>query len=396
MNVMTARPRTLADKARRLAPALRDRAEETAKLRRLPDETWRDLVDTGLVRALQPARWGGGEASVRDFYEAVVEVARAEPSTGWVLGVAGVHPWQTALFPERTQEEMWGRDPTVVNSSSYAPTGKAVRVPGGHRLSGRWSFSSGCDHCSWVNLGGVVGTVNIEGQEVPDFRSFLLPRQDYRIDDNWHVAGMSGTGSKDIVVADAFVPDHRSESHWDYALGRPLPGWEVNDSPLYHLSFAVVFNTVLAAAVIGAAAGFLDDWTEITRTRKAGLGSTVAQDPSIQKLFAEARYAIDGAIGRLYADAEEMMDAANAGDPVPFKRRAELRYHACRSAQICSRTVDQLFEASSGRAIFFDHPLQRRFQDIKAMMGHTYLNVDSPARLYGALEFGVPVLEAML
>jgi 3-hydroxy-9,10-secoandrosta-1,3,5(10)-triene-9,17-dione monooxygenase len=99
-----------------------------------------------------------------------------------------------------------------------------VRVPGGYRLHGRWSFSTGCDHCSWVNLGAIVGTVTIEGKDAPDFHSFLLPRADYHIDDNWHVAGLAGTGSKDIVVEDAFVPEHRSQSHWDYVFDRPLPG----------------------------------------------------------------------------------------------------------------------------------------------------------------------------
>jgi 3-hydroxy-9,10-secoandrosta-1,3,5(10)-triene-9,17-dione monooxygenase len=390
------RTTTLAERARRLAPALRERANDTANLRRLPDETWRDFITTGLARGLQPAFWGGVEGDLRDFYEAVVETARADLSAGWVLGVSGVHPWQTALYPARTQREIWSDDPTVVNSSSYAPTGKVVRVPGGYRLSGRWSFSSGCDHARWVNLGGIVGTVRIEDHEVPDFRSFLLPLPDYRIDDNWFVSGLAGTGSKDVVVEDAFVPDHRSMSHWDYALGRPLPGWELNDGPLYRLPFAIVFNMVLAAATIGGAAGFLDAWTEMTCTRKAAFGVSVAQDPFAQRLLAESRYTIDGAMLRLYDDASSVMASARAGEPIPFKRRAEIRYHACRSAQLCLRAVDALFEASSGRAIFFDHPLQRRFQDVKAALGHTYLNTDNPARLFGALEFGLPVLDVML
>jgi 3-hydroxy-9,10-secoandrosta-1,3,5(10)-triene-9,17-dione monooxygenase len=395
-NAMRGAPETLALRARRLAPRFRARAEESARLRRLPDESWHDLLESGLVRALQPARWGGGEARLAEFYDAVCEVARADGSTGWVLGVAGVHPWQTALYPPETQSEMWQRDPAVVNSSSYAPTGKAHRVPGGYRVSGRWSFSTACDHASWVNLGAVPGPVVIEGREVPDFRSFLLPRSDYRIEDNWHVAGLAGTGSKDIVVDDAFVPDRRSQSHWDYTLGRPLPGWELNDGPLYHLPFAVVFNSTLAAAVIGGALGFLDAWTEITRTRSTGLGGRAAEDPAIQGLLAEAHYMIDGARLRLLADADDMTAAASAGEPIPLKRRAELRHHACRSAQICLRVVDRLFEASSGRAIFLDHPLQRRFQDVKAMLGHTYLNVDGPARLFGAMELGIPVLDVML
>ena len=397
MNAPLAKSTTLAERARRLAPTLRARSSETTKLRRLPDETWRDFVASGLVRALQPASWGGGEGDPRDFLEAVVECAGADLSAGWVLGVAGVHPWQTALFPERTQREIWGNDATEVNSSSYAPTGKAVRVPGGYRLSGRWSLSSGCDHARWVNLGGIVGTVPIEDREVPDFRSFLLPISDYRIEDNWFVAGLAGTGSKDIVVEDAFVPDHRSMSHWDYALGRPLPGWELNDRPLYHVPFAVIFNLALAAAAIGGAAGFLNAWTEVSRTRMSALaGASVADDPFAQRLVSESRYTIDTALTQLYADADRLMASARAGEMLPFKRRAEIRYRACRSAQLCLRAVDELFLASSGRAIFADHPLQRRFQDVTAALGHAYLNADVPARLFGAMEFGRPVLDVML
>jgi 3-hydroxy-9,10-secoandrosta-1,3,5(10)-triene-9,17-dione monooxygenase len=149
-----------------------------------------------------------------------------------VAGIIGVRPWQTALYSDETQQEIWGDDPTTMNSSSYAPTGKAERVPGGFRLSGRWSFSSGCDHCRWVNLGTIAGGIDVDRRQLPDFRSFLLPRKDYRIDDNWHVAGLAGTGSKDIVVNDAFVPDHRSMSHWDLTLGKPMPGWELNPAPL--------------------------------------------------------------------------------------------------------------------------------------------------------------------
>src|SRR6516225_6610447 len=135
---------TLIGRAKALSSTLRERAAETNRLRRLPDGTWKDLLTSGIIRGLQPARWGGGEVHPREFYSAVIEVARADGCAGWVAGIVGVHPWQTALYAEQTQQEVWGEDPTVMNSSSYAPTGKAERVAGGYRLSGRWSFSSGC------------------------------------------------------------------------------------------------------------------------------------------------------------------------------------------------------------------------------------------------------------
>ena len=386
----------LIEKAVALAPQLRELTAEEVKLRRLPDPAWNALMDAGLMRGLQPSRWGGAEAEPSDYFLAVSEVARADGSAGWVTGIIGVHPWQLALFPPETQEEVWGSDPSVMHSSSYAPTGKAEKVKGGYRVSGRWSFSTGCDHCQWVNLGAIGGGFDVEGVQMPDFRSFMLPRRDYRIDDNWRVAGLCGTGSKDIVVDDAFVPEHRSQSHWDYMLGNELPGWKLNPGPLYRLQFAVVFNYALSVSVLGAARGFLELWTEISRTRKGGLGDMVAEDPYIQRLLSETRYTIDAGFLMMRHDLEAMMELARAGKRIGLEQRASARYHACRSAQLAARGVDRLFESSSGRAIFLDHPLQRRYQDIKAMMGHTYLNADAPAKMLGSLALGQKVLSAML
>jgi 3-hydroxy-9,10-secoandrosta-1,3,5(10)-triene-9,17-dione monooxygenase len=388
--------RSLSDIAKSLAPKLFERAGEADRLRQLPAETWKDLLESGLLRAYQPAHWGGGEAEPREFSSAVIEVARAEGCAGWIAGVVGVHPWQTALYPRPAQEEVWGENAKTMNSSSYAPTGKAERKAGGYRLSGRWSFSSGCDHCTWVNLGAVAGTVKVEDRELPDFRSFLLPRKDYRIDDNWFVAGLAGSGSKDIVVDDAFVPEYRSQSHWDYTLGRPLPGWELNSSALYRLPWAQVFTNAVVACVLGAAAGFLDQWTEIGWTRKGGFGLKVSEDAFMQKLLAESRYTIDTGILRLYCDCDEMMDAARAGEQFSLKRRAELRYHSVRSAYLAARQIDLLYEAGGGHVVFLNHPLQRRYRDFKAMMSHAEINQDTPARLHGAAEFGLPVLDALL
>jgi len=388
--------RSLVDKVVSLAPGLRARADEGAQLRRLPDASWQSLLASGLLRGLQPTRWGGLEADPGEFFAAISEVARADGSTGWVAGIVGVHPWQLALFPRETQEEVWGDDPTVMHSSSYAPTGKAEKVSGGYRLSGRWSFSTGCDHCQWVNLGALAGGLEVEGVQVQDFRSFMLPLRDYRVDDNWHVGGLRGTGSKDIIVDNAFVPEHRSQSHWDYMLGRELPGWELNPSPLYRLPFAAVFNYALTASVLGAARGFLELWIEMSRTRKLGLGGVASEDPSIQRLLSEAWYSIDTGFLVMRRDCEELIEMAGAKSKLSYQRRAAIRYNACRSAQLAAHAIDHLFESSSGKAIFLDHPLQRRYQDIKGMFGHAYLNVDSPARMHGALTLGQHVVNAML
>ena len=128
---------TMVDEATRLAPEIAAAGAEADELRRMPDATWKAMNEAGLFRALQPARWGGGEVGLRDFYEAVVRTSRASGSAGWVMGVIGVHPWQLALFPDETQHEMWGADPSRMHSSSYQPTGKAEKVSGGYKLTGR-------------------------------------------------------------------------------------------------------------------------------------------------------------------------------------------------------------------------------------------------------------------
>ncbi len=149
---------TLLDRAQKLLPVLSERAPRTAELRRIPEETIADFQEAGFFRMLQPARWGGYEVDPKLFFEVQIAVATACPSSAWVLGVVGVHNWQLALFPLAAQKEVWGNDRSVLISSSYAPTGKVERDPagGGYRLSGRWSFSSGCDHCRWVFLGGLI------------------------------------------------------------------------------------------------------------------------------------------------------------------------------------------------------------------------------------------------
>src|ERR1700674_106932 len=279
----------LVQEAKRLAPQFAEAAAADDKHRSLTDCTWKLLLDGGFLRALQPARWGGGEATLVEFVDATIEISRASPSAGWVAGVIGVHPWQLALFSDQAQREMWGDDPATMHSSSYNPTGKAQTAPGGYKLSGRWSFSSGCDHCKGGNLGAIAGSRDLgDAVPLPDFRSFLLLRGQYRIDDNWHVAGLKGTGSKDIVVEDAFVPEHRTQSHLDYAMNLPLPGQQVNDGPLYRLPWSVVFNMALAASVLGSARGFIDTWISQTRERKVTLGGRAADDALMQRRAGQA------------------------------------------------------------------------------------------------------------
>ncbi len=185
-------------------------------------------------------------------------------------------------------------------------------------------------------------------------------------------------------------------SHWDLTLGRPMPGWEINPGPLYRLPFATVFINTLSAAVLGASAGFLEAFIESGRERNSGMGLKLVEDPYCLQLVAEASYAVKSATLNFLNDCDEMMETARAGIPFTLERRAELRYNTTRSAQLAARAVEQLFEQGGGRAIFLDHPLQRRYQDVKGMMHHTAMNPNPAARLYGSAQFGVPIFDMFL
>ena len=370
--------------------------DEGEELRRLPERTWKTLVDQGFVRALQPKRWGGGEVEFVEFLDTCIEISRANASAGWVAGVIGVHPWQLALFEERAQEEMWGTDPSTMHSSSYAPTGSAEKVNGGYRVSGRWSFSSGSDHCKGVNLGAMAPPVEVApGLEVPDFRSFLFFPGQYTIEDTWNTSGMRGTGSKDIVVDDVFVPTYRTQSHLDYIFDRPLPGQVLNNGPLYRLSWACVFNLALASSVFGTAKGYLDLWvTEaLPRVQRSG---RVPDDPLMQYRLGTAMYDLDAAITKMRRDAHEMWEAAVAGITMTREQRTAIRWNANRGCEIVGKAIADLHHQGSGRTIFMDHPLQRSYQDIMGMLGHTFLTPDNLGRSVGALRLGSLPSEMMV
>ena len=197
------------DSVRDLLPVLRERAAEAEAGRRIPVASIQALQETGVLRLLQPQRYGGHEAHPMVFYTAVRLIASACGATGWVASVLGVHPWHVGLFSEDAQREVWAEDLDTRISSSYAPQGRATPVDGGFRFTGRWSFSSGSDHATWVLVGGLV--IGADGRPT-DFRTFLVPRTDYAVEDVWDTVGLRGTGSNDVVIDDVFVPEHRTLS----------------------------------------------------------------------------------------------------------------------------------------------------------------------------------------
>ncbi|BEL08368.1 flavin-dependent monooxygenase [Actinoplanes sichuanensis] len=380
---------------RELLPVLRERAQETEDRRALAPETVKALAETGFFRLLQPVRFGGHEAHPLDFLTAVRDIASACGSTGWVASVIGVHNWQLGLFPDRAQQDVWGADPGTRMSSSYAPTGKITRVDGGYRVNGRWSFSSGCDHATWVLLGGIVPPGD-DGTPA-DFCTFLLPASDYTIEDVWHTVGLRGTGSNDIVVDNAFVPAHRALSFNDTARC-VCPGQEQNPGPLYRIPYASIFTYAITTPIIGMATGAYRAHVDYTRerVRAAYVGVKAAEDPHSQVRVAEAAADIDSAWYAVQTNMRELMDLTTAGTKLPMPLRLRVRRDQVRGTALAIRAVDRLFENSGGRALAVGTPIQRFWRDAHSGRVHAINDPERALSMYGRGEFGLPLNDAMV
>jgi 3-hydroxy-9,10-secoandrosta-1,3,5(10)-triene-9,17-dione monooxygenase len=383
------------DAVAELLPVLRERAQEAEDARSVPAESIKALTETGFFRLLQPARFGGIEADPMAFYEAVRMIASACGSTGWVASVVGVHAWQLALFPAAAQDEVWGDDPATRMSSSYAPTGRARVADGGYTLTGRWSFSSGSAHATWVLLGGIVTDAD---KNPIDFKTFLLPISDYQIDDVWDTVGLRGTGSNDIVVEGVFVPEHRSLSFGDVTKC-VCPGQELNTAPLYKVPFGSVFSSAITTPIIGMATGAYDAHVAYQRDRisTAYLGAKTAEDPFAQVRVARAAAEIDAAWLALQHNMTELIGHARAGEPIPMPLRLRIRRDQVLGTERSVRAVDMLFENSGGRALRNGTAIQRFWRDVHAGRAHAINDPERALSMFGRGELGLqPAADAML
>ncbi len=370
----------LLERARILAPLLRERSANSEKLRRVPEETIADYKRLGLIRATQPARFGGAEAGWDTLCNVSQILAAACGSQAWIQRIMSDHSQMVATFPVEAQEDVWAKDHDALISASFDPTGRAERVDGGYRLSGRHGFSSGIDYASWLICGGYI--VDGDKKDGPHF--FLVPKSDVTVIDDWHTMGLAGTGSKSFEVKNAFVPQHR---FLDGKLAQQGagPGTAVNKALVYRIPRSSGITTSgFTALAVGMARGVLAEWLTTTAGRKSR-GAVVADRQTTQEILARSSGEIDAAEALYMASLKNSARQLERGEKIMPLDRATSKRNMSMASQLCLKAGTRLFNAAGGRALFLDDPMQRQYRNLLGAASHHGLVWETAAVEYGSL-----------
>jgi alkylation response protein AidB-like acyl-CoA dehydrogenase len=371
----------LVARARALAPKLRARSDACETARRVPEETIADFLDNGFHRMMQPKRFGGYEYGWDALCECAIEWGRGCGSQAWVMMVYKDHVQKIGMCSAELQDEIWGEDPQALVSSAFQPVGRVEKRKDGYAISGKWAFSSGIDHAKWLIVGGMLA-----GESgPPQWTYFIVPRSVARIVDDWHVAGLAGTGSKSFTIDEAFVPAHRTIGEAESTDGKG-PG-VTPDSPAVYRYPRKGAGLALASVPVGIATGMLDDFKAIA-SDKARRGRRALADPATALRVAESSAELDAAWWALVGAARETMRALERGETLSKERRLLNRRNAGFAAMMAQRASERLYAAAGGTAIYKSSSMQRSFRDVHAGANHIGVSWDFSATAYGEYMIG--------
>ncbi len=374
------------ERVRALRDEIRAQSDRIERDRRLPVELVGSLARAGVFRLCVPRALGGEEADPATLLAVLEEVARADGSTGWCAMIGATSGVVSAYLPDADAREIYGRSPDVVTGGVFAPMGKATPVDGGWRVSGRWRFASGCQHCAWLMGGCLVPGTGPD--DPPRARMMIVPASDVAIIDTWHVSGLRGTGSHDIAMTDVLVPASRSVSLMQ---DRPRASGALYQFPVFGL-----LALGIAAVALGLARAALDEIVALAATKTpAGGRRILAERPVVQSEIAEAEATLGAARAFVVETVAEAWAAAQTQGEIPLPLRGRLRAAATHATHAAARVVDVAYTAGGGSAIYADNPLQRTFRDVHVATQHMMV---APAtwELLGRLLLGLPADTAML
>jgi 3-hydroxy-9,10-secoandrosta-1,3,5(10)-triene-9,17-dione monooxygenase len=378
----------LVARAAALIPILSSRAAEAEQLRRLPIENVAALKETGLLKVLQPRRYGGYQLSLRAHVDVVSTLGQGCGATAWCVGVIHAHSWLIGSFPQAAQEETYGANPNAVISAVVAPRGKAIPVDGGYRLTGTWPFASGCQHSDWLLLGAQI--LDDSGTPI-DEADLLIPTADLVINDDWNVAGLRGTGSCSVTAQDVFVPKHRYLSLPGMAFGK-APNASQHGGSLYKSAIVPVLALALAPAAVGMAMAALDAFMARLPGREIAYTNHERQleSPTTHRQIADASTKIGVARLLLHRCADDIEAAAESGDVMEFQARARVRMDCAYAVRQCLEAVETLYLACGGSGIAESNPIQRAWRDLHAINMHGALAFETNQEMCGRVMLGLP------
>jgi alkylation response protein AidB-like acyl-CoA dehydrogenase len=352
------------DAVRAMAPMIAGRADEIEHARRLPPDLVSELTEAGCFRLVVPARYGGIEADLADGMEMVRLLARADGSVAWTTMIGSVAPIVLGLLPRETVDEIFGAGPDVILAGAFNPTGIATPVDGGYRVSGQWSFASGCQHAHWF-----IGHCFVDDGRMPPVRMMVLPPSDVEILDTWRTAGLCGTGSHDFAAHEVFVPDARTFT---------LEDDSKFETPLFHIPELSLSSMLIATVAVGIAEGALEEVTALATAKVPAFAeSALATNPLFQYQLGEAVARL--AATRALLDSEAAAAWARAIEGVEFtpEQRARIRAAATWATRTAADVVDTAYTAAGGSALYARSPLQRRLRDVHAVTQHFAVKADT-------------------
>lgn len=363
-------------RAREFVPVFRDRAEESYRLRRIPDATAADIRAAELHKIMQPTRFGGYQLGWDVMCEIGLILAHGCPSQAWVAAIYADHSNHAARFPVQAQEDVWGDSPDALISSSLIPKGqKTTAVEGGFVLDGRYGFSSGVHHANW----GIIGCLREQEGEAPEYFYCLVPAADWKIHDDWHVAGMAGTGSCSIDLAEVFVPAHRTLTVLD-ALSGTGTGSEAHAAAVYYTPHRLMGPLVFAAIAVGATEAILDEYIEYSDS----------ESQVVQLRIAESAAELAAARRMILETAARVMAESQSG-PISRDFRRVVRRDAPYAMRLTRAAMDRIFAASGARGNYEGDRIQRLAHDVNAIGSHIGLRWDLAAPLYAQHRLGQEV-----
>ena len=345
----------------------------------VPKDTIADYRKAGLIRMSMPKRYSGYEMGWDILCEVTQILAAACGSQAWIQRICADHAQMVATFPEQAQDDVWGDDHDVLVSAAFDPVGRARPTDGGYIFSGLHGFSSGIDHAGWMICGGFI---EIDGKlDGPNF--FLVPRQDATIIDDWHVMGLSGTGSKSFEVKDAFVPAHRVLIGAQARIGQG-PGTKINTAPVYRTPRGGITSTGFAALTVGMARGVLEEWYAYTRPRKSR-GMPIGKQESTQLLAAKSHVEIDAAEALYLGTIQKAMRRLENNETLSDLDLATAKRNVAYACQLALKASTRLINAGGGRLLFKGNPIERQFRNVLGGASHHGVNWESAAKVFGAM-----------